>query len=234
MLDTPSDCGSLRRYNWNREDRTLREAKLEPPRELLRHLVLNPPRDVAEWKASEATREKRLTLARGNADVVAEALAFLARSTLPERAWYILEGRSQPDVYLETDQCLVVVEGKRTELAPTTHTSGVPGRHQMLRHIDCAWEARGGRSVFGFFAVSGGCTAADIDVPTQWANAAAATVALDTLEVSLPHRTEADRTSIASCFLGATTWQTICAEFGLDWSKLPDTCGGPRADAGSG
>jgi len=103
----------------------------------------------------------------------------------------------------------------------------MPGRHQMLRHIDCAWSVRGHRSVFGFFAVSGGCTAADADVPAQWVHDAAATVADEALKASLPYRTEAERALISSCFLGATTWQAICAEFELDWGKLPDTCTGP-------
>jgi hypothetical protein len=224
---TPGDCGCLRDYHWNREDLTLREVRLDPPRELLRRLVANPTPGIIEGKMSDATRAKRQALLEGDPGVVAEALALLEQSPLPVRKWYVLEGRSQPDAYVETDECTIVIEGKRTEPRPTRHTSAMSGRHQMLRHIDCAWSAREGKSVFGFFAVSGGRTADDIEVPAQWVDAAASTIGGSALTASLPHRTEAERGSIASCFLGVTTWQAICAEFELDWGRLPDTTVGP-------
>lgn len=47
-----------------------------------------------------------------------------AREARPrgERAG-VLEGRSSPDVWLATPRAVVVIEGKRTENGPTTHTS---------------------------------------------------------------------------------------------------------------
>ena len=37
------------------------------------------------------------------------------------------------------------------------------------------------------------------------------------LEKSLPHRTDGERADIAQGFLGVTTWQRVCREFGLPW-----------------
>ena len=194
---------------------------------MLRYLILNPPASIAEGKVSDSTRMKREAIRRGDPDVVSEALTLIEASPLSTKKWYMLEGQSQPDAHLETDDCIVVVEGKRTEPGPTTHTTFVPGRHQMLRHIDCAWSIADGRQVFGFFVVSGGCGPEDVAVPDNWKSAALETVAPQAFEASLPHRSEEERDLIGSCFLGATTWQAICAEFGFDWSALPETCLGP-------
>ena len=224
-LSTPDRCGSLRRHHWNRGDCTLKEVQLDPPRALLTHLVSNPAPSIIEGQMTEGTRAKRRALLEGDREVLAEALALLEQTPIRTKVWYVLEGRSQPDAYLETDDCVVVVEGKRTEPEPTTHTMAMAGRHQMLRHIDCAWETRGGRSVFGFFAVSGGTEPEDVLVPDEWAEAAAATIGAAALKTSLPHRTDAERSAIASCFLGVTTWQAIRTEFKLDWDKLPDRVG---------
>lgn len=222
---TPDSCGSLRRHHWNRQDCTLKEVQLDPPRALLEHLVRNPTPTITQGRMSDATRAKRQALLEGDQGVLAEALALLEQTPIPSQKWYVLEGRSQPDAYLETDDCIVVVEGKRTEPEPTTHTMAMAGRHQMLRHIDCAWESRGGKLVFGLFSVSGGTEPEDVPVPGEWAQAAASTIGTDALEASLPHRSDAERRAIASCFLGATTWQAVRAEFELDWDKLPDEVG---------
>lgn len=84
------------------------------------------------------TRARRDALLRRGPATVAEALARLSRPQFPARAWYIREGPSEPNVYLETPDLLVVIEGKCTEAGPMTHTTWMPGRHQMLRHLDAA------------------------------------------------------------------------------------------------
>jgi hypothetical protein len=163
-------------------------------------------------------------------EVIGEALALLARPSVPAKAWYVLEGPSQPDVYLQTEEAIVVIEGKRTESGPTTTTSWMPGRHQMLRHMDCAWELRGSRLVFGFFIVEGDGGAEAVGVPPRWADAAAETVRPAALRGSLPHRTAAEQAEICRGFLGVTTWQRLCAELEIPWSALPDRL--PAGDVG--
>jgi hypothetical protein len=155
--------------------------------------------------------------------VVAEALRLLSRPQLPSRAWYVLEGQSQPDVYLETPELLVVIEGKRTESGPTTDTTWMPVRHQMLRHLDGAWETRGNRKLVGFFIVEGAGGPDDMAVPQRWQIAAQETVAPSAIAGSLPHRSPEERHAIAAAFLGVTTWQRVCGAIGLSYAGLPDT-----------
>jgi hypothetical protein len=132
------------------------EYRLSPPRTLLQWMVRNTAHlQPTTLGSSPVTIAKRQALLQGDQNTVAEALASLARPAYSAKAWYVLEGLSQPDVYLETPEVIVVIEGKRTEAGPTTHTRWMPHRHQMLRHLDCAWEVRGQRAVLGFFIVEG-------------------------------------------------------------------------------
>lgn len=191
------------------------EAQLEPPRSLLRWMVEHPER--LQWPKQAdnhdpATQAKRKALLANDSAVRAEALDLLAKGQ-PQQTWYVLEGRSRPDVYFETDDAIVVIEGKRTELGPTRNVSWLPGRDQMLRHLDCAWELRRNRRVFGVLIVE------DQDgggVPRKWRDACDETIAADALERSLPHRTQDEREQIAASFLGATTWNRVCDALGLE------------------
>jgi hypothetical protein len=216
------NCGRLRSYNWKRQDNSLDEKKLSPPRELLRWLIQNPGPHIAAGNLSDETKRKRAAIVCGDRAVIEDALVKLKESALPGKAWYILEGTTQPDVYLETDRCIIVIEGKRTELGPTTKTTYMGARHQMLRHLDCVWDSRGTKEVYGFFIVSGGEKSKNLKVPPLWVKAAIDTIDRRTLNLSMPHRTEKERQGLAQAFLGCTTWQAVCNEFNLDWDSLPD------------
>ena len=84
---------------------------------------------VPVWcKLTPATPEIEVEAAacfRGGADAirdtVADALARLGRGQLGKAA-HVLEGATQPDALLVTDELIVVVEGKRMESVPTTST----------------------------------------------------------------------------------------------------------------
>jgi len=191
------------------------EVSLAPPLGLLRWMVMHPERLTTPTHAAALaapTQAKRAALLAGELGVQTDALALLAHGA-PALGWYVFEGRSRPDVYFETPDAIVVIEGKRTEPTATTATSWLRGRHQMLRHLDCAWERRGGKALFGFFIVE--ATEAEGRVPTTWRAACATTVALETLEQSLPHRSAAEQKAIAGAFLGATTWQLVCQQLEL-------------------
>lgn len=170
--------------------------------------------------------EKRQSLFAQKAKAITEALQELSRSSRG-RSWHVLEGCSKPDVYLESDDALVVIEGKRTESGPTIGTEWMPKRHQMLRHLDAAWECRGNRRVYGMFIVEGYGGADAVDVPPHWISASLATFGTAALSDSLPHRGPEEQLEIARCFLGVTTWQAVCKAFSISWSALPDTVGLP-------
>ena len=200
------------------------EKKLAAPRALLEWLVRNveAPADLTQL-GTGATRKQRERLLARDPEAIAEALRAVERGE--ERGWAILEGPTFPDVYLETKEALIVVEGKRTEPGLTTHTTWMPARHQMLRHIDAAWDRRGERRVLGLLIVEGDGGAEGVAVPARWVDAVRATVSEEALKGSLPHRSAQERQAISDAFLGVTTWQAVCLELGIAWGALPDRVG---------
>ena len=93
-----------------------REAKLAAPPALLRWLLENAqePRDAAAWGRRPEVMANRRRVVDRDADTLAGALQSLQDRRPSPRAWYVLEGPSQPDVYLDSDDVVIVVEGKRT------------------------------------------------------------------------------------------------------------------------
>jgi hypothetical protein len=86
----------------------------------------------------------------------------------------------------------------------------------MIRHLDCAFEIRKERSVFGFFIVE----STDGEVPQKWQEMSDATLAPDTVSLSLPHRTSNQRQEIMTGFLGITTWQALCQKLDIGRNLL--------------
>jgi hypothetical protein len=190
------------------------EKPLAPPLSLLRWLVQNvkAPKQESGWGTGE-TADRRKALVRQEPEVIKEALSRLSRprDEVAEKDWAVLEGPSQPDVFLATKDTVIVIEGKRTESGPTIGTTWFPERHQMLRHLDAAWEIRNGRRLYGFFIVE---TAPDtVKVPQDWIRFAAETNSTAALAASLPHRNAEERQRIGESFLGVTTWQAVCSAF---------------------
>lgn len=200
------------------------ERRLDPPKSLLRWLVANAcaPASDALW-GGPATRAKRERLVARDTETINEALRLLETSAATFRKWYVLEGRSQPDACLEANTTLVVIEGKRTEHKATAVTTWMRSRSQMLRHMDAAWDIGGGKRVLGLMIVEGQ-GGADATTPNNhWLTQANDQVLAETLADSLPHRDPVERNQIADGFLGVTTWQRVCAAFGLSWPPCRDT-----------
>jgi len=193
------------------------EHALAPPASLLEWLVQHPE----TWASEPDTDERRQLYAR-DAKVLEKALASL-RTRHGSSGWFILEGLTYPDAYIETPDATIVVEGKRTERGPTTHTKWMANRHQIWRHIDGAWEVRGKKRVFGMFIVEG----ASSTVPEVWQEAARNSLGCSALVGSFPHRSSDEVADLSKCFLGVCTWGRVCDTFGIDRGRMPDEVPGP-------
>jgi hypothetical protein len=219
---------SARPHPWDSQDLAVRERAwgtsergLQPPVALLSWLIRNfdPPSGLP---GDGFVVEQRRLLRDKNPQAIEEGLTLLRRSG-GKKGWYVLEGPTYPDAYLVTSDALVVVEGKRTEAGPTTATSWMKGRHQMLRHLDAAWEVRGRRLVYGVMIVEANPSEDPLGVPLIWQDAAKDTTSDSALATSLPHRGLEERRGIADAFVGVVTWQMLVREFSLPPSALPPT-----------
>lgn len=193
------------------------ERGLQPPVALLSWLIRNFPLPESAVVGDDEVAIKRQALARRNPAVIAEGITAL-RQRGATKGWQVLEGPTYPDALFVTPDTLVVVEGKRTERTTTTETKWMPGRHQVLRHLDAAWEIRGHRAVYGLMIVEshGGSSA----VPDQWATAAEKTRGDTAVAGSLPHRGPAEQAGIRDAFIGVTTWAEVVSAFSLPASLL--------------
>lgn len=193
-----------------------KERGLRPPVSLLSWLIRNaerPPRgSLGPGPAVVALRQQ---LIDGESSAIEAALASLRRPGA-KKSGVVLEGRSYPDAYLVTPDALIVVEGKRTERGPTTSTTWMAGRHQILRQIDAAYEIAGRRSVYGLFVVEADIETDATAVPARWLDALRESTSSTAIEGSLPHRGPREREAIANALVGITTWQAIRDAFGLD------------------
>jgi hypothetical protein len=225
------DLEPLREARWGGN-----EISLPVPPALLQWLAVHveaPHNQPTLGPSGPRTFQRRPALLANDASVQAEALALLHYGAGAE-LWSVLEHDSRPDIYLETDSLIVVIEGKRDDRGPTTYTTWMKARHQMLRYLDAAWERRAGKCVVGFFIVEG--VGEEGVLTNAWQRAPAATVNATALAESLPHRGPEDRAAIAQCFIGITTWQAVCwrlAHLGLDWASLPDTVAAVSAANGA-
>ena len=197
------------------------ERALQAPEALLICLVKNVTEEAVRTSSSQQeTKLKRLALANGNQEVLGEAIARLQAGERG-RKWFVLEGVSYPDAYIETNNLILVVEGKRTERSTTGKTMWMPERSQLLRHMDAACAFADGRVVLGLLLVEGEPPDSML-APQRWSQAVAADLDRKVLVPSLPHRTGEERQAIADGVLGVATWQRVCLEFAIDWSSLPD------------
>ena len=126
-----------------------REKRLAPPIALLKWLICNLPANPKDWGRG-TTRARREKLVSKDPATIQQALRLLRESPSGQR-WHILEGATQPDVFLATSDMVVVVEGKRKEHGPKTDTTWMPVRHQMLRHLDGAMEISEGSATLWIF-----------------------------------------------------------------------------------
>ena len=129
---------------------------------------------------------------------------------LEDNPRYKFEGGTHPDVYIECDKCIVVIEAKWTEPRITSKTKWRKEgeRDQLIRHMDALGD--GDKDVYGLFLID---EYQKISKPVleglfkndwYW-------------QSSLPHRVD-DGTweKLKHNFCGVWTWQDVCAELNVE------------------
>lgn len=168
---------------------------------------LSIPMDYGVSKSSPSY-PKRKELFANNQNIIEEAKRLLCQSRLPQKAWYIFEGYTHPDVFIETGDLILIGEAKRTEEKLTSATSWLKQRDQLIRHIDSVIDTN--KKVLSFILLD----------PSQKEKYGLNNYEnLSFFERSLFHR---DKKTIKKCmdsYIGFCTWDEIEVRFGIKFPK---------------
>ncbi len=123
--------------------------------------------------------------------------------TAKDRPWYMFEGFTNPDIFIEGDDYVIVCEGKWTEPHITTTTTYLSSvgeyRNQMIRHIQGALNYTSKR-VYAFYIVDAECGyTEDLNKKSFCGQ-----LELETIKLS-----NDEKSAISNAFYGFTTWQAI-------------------------
>lgn len=185
------------------------EKKLKPPKEHLIKLINHIASTGRKEDANSAER-KSLYGQNGTAKML-EAKYQAIKSVdsvynlddLPKE-WFIFEGNTCPDLFIEGEDYVLLCEGKWTEAHITTETTHLKTRrgeyrNQMVRHIQGALNYTD-KKIIAFYIVDENCgyiedlTKAAFD----------AQIKMETIELS-----NGDAAKISSSYYGYTTWQDL-------------------------
>jgi hypothetical protein len=104
---------------------------------LKNHKSLNNISNHGSSSDKTETYKKRELLFSGDKNILNVAInAIESFSELPDKKWYVLEGKTSPDIYIETHDSIYIGEAKRTEKYITTKTLWLNERDQLIRHVD--------------------------------------------------------------------------------------------------
>ena len=144
------------------------EKKLKPPKE---HLIAIVKEQISakKIKIPDKISEKRLELFGFRGEEKREKAIKTALNLIEKnydsgrsRAWYIFEGESCPDLYIESEDSVILCEGKWTEGNITQKTTYLENRNQMVRHIQGALnylKLKGAKKkLYAFYIVDKKCT----------------------------------------------------------------------------
>lgn len=115
------------------------------------------------------------------------------------KLWYIFEEFTHPDIFIEGDDYIIIGEGKWTEKSNTTHTTNLPKRCQMIRHIEGALNYSN-KKVYAFYLVDKDCGYLN-DLTKE---ALATQIDEETIKIL-----DNDKKLILDSFYGYITWQDI-------------------------
>lgn len=113
--------------------------------------------------------------------------------------WYIFEGFTHPDLFIEGEDYILIGEGKWTESHITTSTTNLPKRNQMARHIQAA-RNNFNKRIYAFYLVDEKCGyLGDLTPDAFRKQLAEETISID----------EAEKEVLIESFVGYITWQEI-------------------------
>ncbi len=153
------------------------------------------------------TRERARQKARAALEKNYDALSPTSRK------WYIFEGYTYPDIFIESEDYVIVAEGKWTEKSLTTTTTYLNKkgeRSQMVRHIQGAlnYAQPKNKKVYAFYIVEANC---GYEITTSNFKMQ--------LENEAVKPESGEKQKIIDAYLGYTTWSEIEDKLNITFRK---------------
>ena len=208
LMNIPA-LGQPHTYQYDGENCS--EKQLKPSKRHLSSLIAYM---AAKQHTADVKNEKRKALffpapenPNGRAEACMEALVALENvydSLSPsDRHWFLFEGFTHPDIFIEGEDYVIVCEGKWTEPNVTTKTTHLSAdgesRNQMVRHIQGALNYSD-KKVYGFYIVDESC---------NYKNELTEDCFKKQLERETVRIPDSEKEKILDSFYGYTTWQEI-------------------------
>ena len=192
------------------------------PERFLQWLIRHP--EQLNWGALASssdpiseTEMRRKQLRAGDQETIAVALENLALlgSRDSARRWWVFEGPTSIDCFIETQDFVIAIEGKRTEGGPSPSTSWFKQRDQIARNLEVVQSLACGRRYGALLVVEN-----ESELSTADHGSLAKYIA-----PSLPHYDTNESDFLASHFLGSITWRQLCTATRLNFDSLPERSG---------
>jgi hypothetical protein len=195
------------------------EKKLPPPERFLLWMIQHPDRlawplqrrrppvektfapPTQEWREKFKGRHGLEAIELAKHQALRQLIARGASGST--QCWWAFEGHTHIDCYLETENFILVIEGKRTE----TLAAGVewfPQRNQLWRNLEVTSATARGKP-FALLLIAENHEA------------------IENASASLPHFTPEEQAFLEGHFLGCITCRQACQATGIDFGDLPDT-----------
>ena len=162
------------------------------------------------------TRRLRKELFQRNKDIYRKARKSIKENTYD--TWCILEGPTNYDLFIETEDFFYIAEGKRTENQRTSDTTWNSNRDQMIRNIDCLFSYNTQKPIYAFYILE----EQDGILLNKWPLDIKYYTQKEHFKDSLPHRSEIEVDIIFESYIGHLTWQGLIEKFKIDKSIIPD------------
>lgn len=190
------------------------EKKLNPTKEHLNGLIeYIATKEFKKISISDTNRADLYGLngAERRKEAKEEALRLIEETYVVDgllpKAWYIFEGPTNPDIYIEGKDYVIVCEGKWTESHITTKTTHLneedERRNQMVRHIQGALNATD-KKVYAFYIVDESCGYKQNLTKAKFKEY------LESETIS-----PIEQTAIFDAYYGYTTWMEVASRIGV-------------------
>lgn len=130
------------------------------------------------------------------------------------KKWNKFETDSFPDLFIENDKNIIVIEGKRTERDITSSTLYLPNRSQMARHIENTLyylhKKNEKKRVIGFYIIEDECNNKEHYTRKYFRY---------NLDLETIQKCDDLKRAIANSFYGYTTWQEISKRLNIVYPK---------------